>query len=144
MDVNKIQFSHKCGICILIFGLLMWHCSVTTSRLKEWYLQIQDFTHSSVLPQIHNLVSQWVLDETSFSQHIVDESDKETNIKTEILRKLQRKKKEAERKNQGMERSIWTRLQQEEGLTEPTQMKHINFWREMKAKWKEWGGRRGR
>jgi hypothetical protein len=43
-----------------------------------------------------------------------------------------------------MERSIWTRLQQEEGLTEPTQMKHINFWREMKAKWKEWGGRRGR
>jgi hypothetical protein len=36
----------------------------------------------------------------------VDESDKETNIKTEILRKLQRKKKEAERKNQGMERSI--------------------------------------
>lgn len=37
---------------------------------------------------------------TSFSQHIVDESDKETNIKTEILRKLQLKgkKKQKERK----------------------------------------------
>jgi hypothetical protein len=38
---------------------------------------------------------------TSFSQYIVDESDKERNIKTEILRKLQRKEKnEAERKKE--------------------------------------------
>lgn len=35
---------------------------------------------------------------TSFSQHIVDESDKETNIKTEILRKLQLKKKRNRKK----------------------------------------------
>jgi len=48
---------------------------------------------------------------TSFSQHIVDESDKETNIKTEILRKLQlkgKKKQKERKKNRGMERSIWT------------------------------------
>jgi hypothetical protein len=75
---------------------------------------------------------------TSFSQHIVDESDKETNIKTEILRKLQLKKKETERKKkQGNGKTYLDRLQQERGLTEPTQMKHINFWREMKAKWEE-------
>ena len=37
---------------------------------------------------------------TSFSQHIVDESDKETNIKTEILRKLQLKEKKSNRKKE--------------------------------------------
>lgn len=48
----------------------------------------------------------------SFSQHIVDESDKETNIKTEILRKLQRRKKEAERKRkQGNGKKYLDRLQ---------------------------------
>lgn len=71
---------------------------------------------------------------TSFSQHIVDESDKETNIKTEILRKLQLKEK---KKKQGNGKKYLDRLQQERGLIEPTQMKHINFWHEMKAKWEE-------
>jgi len=37
---------------------------------------------------------------TSFSQHIVDESDKERNIKTEILRKLQLKEKKRNRKKE--------------------------------------------
>ena len=76
---------------------------------------------------------------TSFSQHIVDESDKETNIKTEILRKLQLKEKKVteRKKKQGNGKKYLDRLQQERGLIEPTQMKHINFWREMKAKWEE-------
>jgi len=56
---------------------------------------------------------------TSFSQHIVDESDKETNIKTEILRKLQlkgKKKQKERKKNRGMERSIWTVCSRKEVL----------------------------
>lgn len=58
----------------------------------------------------------------------MDESDKETNIKTEILRKLQREEKEAERKKKlGNGKKYLHGLQQEKGLIEPTQMKHINF-----------------
>jgi len=66
---------------------------------------------------------------TSFSQHIVDESDKERNIKTEILRKLQLKEKRNRKKEkkQGNGKKYLDRLQQERGLIEPTQMKHINF-----------------